>query len=925
MQHSEAYRAFQVAAFHGGEEPLPIRTSSISRSRQGLERPRQIDVSNNEKPLERGHLATANHSQSRRASKAGFKGLFNRTRSSTPGVPRVLMETSQDQTVTAQKVVPMDTVILKTTEANVVPMETSTTKAFPTIPKAPSRQTWISHNEEILAESGAVWAPPPLSQAYPQVVKSAMLMAPPISHDALRRNPNKAYRQKRTNSKSEFADSHNSSGPTRKNYIIRTPEYTSMHGWTTKIYMLTTSGYLLQYASEGGSNRLPEKTMQLWKESVAFASDAIPGKHWVLQISQTPDVESNVFTDVPRSIFGKLAPREQIDETPNSFLLVLNSPQEMESWLAAVRNEIQALGTTTLRPELQCSDPITEDSQQIPRRPNGGHQIEIRPEEVDGALERGPTPKSSVAEVAKLDRRTMQLGDPMVTEYGRGRSFISRQATSLYTTASPLDSTDSAVCGRIRNSSTASNTSAGSTTLIPSAGSSTANLLVASASTFPDAFTSSGNHTGSSVLDTRRTHQSPAQTVLSSLRKPEAWQARTHQHFRHSQEPYGSRNRFSSACWISDVRKPYATAMVPPPMLPPTPPASATDFGRSFPIATAVRKEDLSSRPSPMAGELPVSSGQPCLSATTTYSHRSPKLQSAKGCLHNPPLSPYALTTFDLYGLSHTRPHSNPVKPDLPIPRRTSSLRHSRRFLAQTTTKPSFSPPASAHHISPALARGMQLPRPETRPVSGPLVHASMTARPHLASVKSDTAAPRRYSSIGHPRILSPEQPLYQAGPSAPAPTTACPSPPPRKNSVQHPHDRQWFTSAHSGQDQDQDQDHDHNQPPTHAPAASDSIPPFHRESTHHPLCPRASLQPQPAMSYPPSALAQRGISNRRSTSQIPALPFLGPPVCPPPSCPLPRIPCVGLARSEGSLDGCAGRGGGGAAEVLVWGCLSLG
>ena len=33
----------------------------------------------------------------------------------------------------------------------------------------------------------------------------------------------------------------------------------------------------------------PEKILALSKDSVAFASDAIAGKHWVLQVSQHAD------------------------------------------------------------------------------------------------------------------------------------------------------------------------------------------------------------------------------------------------------------------------------------------------------------------------------------------------------------------------------------------------------------------------------------------------------------------------------------------------------------------------------------------------------------------------------------------------------------------------------------------------------------
>ncbi len=37
--------------------------------------------------------------------------------------------------------------------------------------------------------------------------------------------------------------------------------------WTQKIFILVTSGYLLQYSGDGSFDRLPEKMMQLGKDS----------------------------------------------------------------------------------------------------------------------------------------------------------------------------------------------------------------------------------------------------------------------------------------------------------------------------------------------------------------------------------------------------------------------------------------------------------------------------------------------------------------------------------------------------------------------------------------------------------------------------------------------------------------------------------
>lgn len=118
----------------------------------------------------------------------------------------------------------------------------------------------------------------------------------------------------------------------------------SKSDWTQKIFVLVTSGYLLQYSGEGSFDRLPEKMMQLGKDSVAFASDAIPGKHWVLQVSQAMDSDGVPAAD-SRSLLSRLAFRgADYRRSCTSLLLVLNSAEDMDLWIAVVRREIEALG-----------------------------------------------------------------------------------------------------------------------------------------------------------------------------------------------------------------------------------------------------------------------------------------------------------------------------------------------------------------------------------------------------------------------------------------------------------------------------------------------------------------------------------------------------------------------------------------------------
>ncbi|RFU36186.1 hypothetical protein B7463_g139, partial [Scytalidium lignicola] len=230
---------------------------------------------------------------------------------------------------------------MKSVKQNTTP--TSKPNATPA-PKTPQKP----HTTRL----SAAWDPPPLFQAYPQAIKYAQLTASTLSADSILRISN----HKRNNSiREEIAQTPmsldgksavdaKSKTPKVRRHKRRISASLPRAEWTQKIYVLVTSGYLLQYAGEGSFDRLPEKMMQLGKDSVAFASDVIPGKHWVLQISQAIDANGAPAAD-SRSLLSRLNFRgADYRRTATSFLLILNSAEEMDSWIAAVRKEIEALG-----------------------------------------------------------------------------------------------------------------------------------------------------------------------------------------------------------------------------------------------------------------------------------------------------------------------------------------------------------------------------------------------------------------------------------------------------------------------------------------------------------------------------------------------------------------------------------------------------
>lgn len=184
----------------------------------------------------------------------------------------------------------------------------------------------------------ATWDPPPLFQGYPQAIRYIELPACTQSAEAILRMNGRGPADQteavpdRTRDKGKRRHRRASSG----NFLKA--------DWTTKIYILVTSGYLLQYSGEGSFDRLPEKILPLGKESAAFASDVILGKHWVVQVSASMDSDGTATTDPRASILSRLPFRGPERRQASHFLMVFESAEEMDQWIAILRREIEHLG-----------------------------------------------------------------------------------------------------------------------------------------------------------------------------------------------------------------------------------------------------------------------------------------------------------------------------------------------------------------------------------------------------------------------------------------------------------------------------------------------------------------------------------------------------------------------------------------------------
>jgi hypothetical protein len=149
-----------------------------------------------------------------------------------------------------------------------------------------------------------------------------------------------------------------------------------------KLFVLVTAGFLLQYAATGATDRYPEKVLQLGKDSAAYASDMIPGKHYVLQIVQSVD-QHGVVAPGAHSLLFKMGIRSQNTRRPTSnYLLVMPGADEMDEWMTVIRQEIEKQGGKRARSNsstrrAQSSDP-PRLSIDLRKTPSLSHRYQVR-------------------------------------------------------------------------------------------------------------------------------------------------------------------------------------------------------------------------------------------------------------------------------------------------------------------------------------------------------------------------------------------------------------------------------------------------------------------------------------------------------------------------------------------------------------------
>ncbi|CAI6089872.1 unnamed protein product [Clonostachys chloroleuca] len=297
----------------------------------------------------------------RRESRLGFRSIFGRSKTGKaadiPALPSVPKAYANAPATTDLRAGAYSSPYSKAVAHTTVPLYTAAEDQERTGNNMAAAKPPAKVNRGHMAS----WDAPPLFKAYPQAVRYSTLPSCSTPADLLLKQ------QEKTPGTPEDEKVK----PRRRHRRSKSGSHTDGEA-KKKIYILVTAGYLLEYANDGPFDRLPEKVLKLNRHSAAFASDSIPGRHWVLQVASAMDSNGAVLPDTSRSIFSRLpfrgAPTTERRSTSN-MLLIFESAEEMDEWLATIRRAIQALGgkkflSETGKPKGEHAVPLRERASQ---------------------------------------------------------------------------------------------------------------------------------------------------------------------------------------------------------------------------------------------------------------------------------------------------------------------------------------------------------------------------------------------------------------------------------------------------------------------------------------------------------------------------------------------------------------------------------
>ena len=722
----------QGPALRRGKQLPPIQTtfnSKLSASR--LQRPRPIDTIIYEKPVDRVPLTPESPPLRRRDSRGGLLALFSRGISTKKD--RRLDVAGEEEESTEKNPIELSKSVSSTASrkpsliliSSAESTSKSTSKPKTHTDTATPRTKSLKKDRELTTLK--TWDPPPLFQAYPQAVKHATLPALMLGADAiLRMDKDKqgiSTRRGSVQSGLEVVDvavvaTSQQKEEGKRKHKHRISGSTTKQEWTTKVFVLATSGFVVQYAGEGSHDRLPEKILQLGKNSVAFASDAIEGEHYVLQISQIANEDGTISRAPSKSMFSKLRLRGDTRRSVSNFLLVFDKADEMNAWLVAVRKEVEGLGGKPYRPTTNVRKTTDEVVQQLRERPSRRYLIQRDPNQFSRTQNPARTLPAMAAgnTVNEVTPFINSITDGLSSDYGRRQSFAHRMSVDAPSTRFTSVSSDQVQLDKLRESSRYSYASTGAKTFSTSCGPSPVHSPSKARFTVDDVYLDDSDTQPS--LTAERSRRKSFQTLPSP-------NVALQQSFDMKNVPKSPRPQSING---SGVRSPS-----------PAPPNfSAPSFSKRYSNANMIPNGPVRVSSSASSDRIPSSGSQ---RATTNTTERPESIigELPSSIYLNPKLS-----TPGVNFNSDSEVHAEPSSPDDSAPRRYSSLDYSRGRLPHNFPRvhPSPHPPPQTAlpdiPVFKALSPTSHFENQHPRPTTGHSTITQKLRRPASLQVNSD-------------------------------------------------------------------------------------------------------------------------------------------------------------------------------------------
>ncbi|MCJ1309575.1 hypothetical protein MMC25_003235 [Agyrium rufum] len=586
------------------------------------------------------------------------------------------------------------------------------------------------------------WEPPPLFQAYPQAVMYEILPAPPVAAETLlRMEKNRLALYARVEHartplgmevmNEDSADAAVTGTDSASRPKSRTSGAISKFEWTTKVYVLATSGYLLQYAGEGPFDRYPEKILQLDRSSAAFASDAIPGELYVLQVSQVSSEDGPIVRTSSRSVFQKMSLRGDTRKAASTMLLVFEASESMSKWLIAIRKEIESLGGKQCQPDVGSQESLDERKRNLTQKPSRRFLIQRDPHQF------GHSPVQTDMPTVKFDHVADEGNVSPSRNNDPAASIASTNRFSYITQSSSVELGTSRTSFSTQHTTQRDSKEEDSIALADEF--TEVRFPIKPASTVEQSPALSANSGTLPLLDETSKRRSfvalPSPGLESPVipdMKPRAKAARPLSTMvsdtgnNTSTAPnfsFPSRNRLSmSPAALLDQKSSF----------PQTQTRASSSLNHHH-TDSETNQSETSERPLSVVGELP------------SAANRSPKLGSRMRTSH----SSTTLSTHDQfnapYGNVHSRPRPRSVHSDQSVPRRFSSLEYSQGKLPYRlpTHAPAPHPPpqTALPALPPAPPQAPQAYEDRRPQTSSAVEHPLSSTRPSLGRHQSSSAS----------------------------------------------------------------------------------------------------------------------------------------------------------------------------------------